>query len=216
MPVPIQFGLGAFAAVLLVVVSSSVISSISAEEEPLHGQSPEAALAVLNGDPALAARLERKEMSVSYAPPAKSLEDALDGIELVVRGRVTAVRFSADYWTYATFELTSVLKGDVKAGDTITLVQMGGAETSRDHGSWTTALVEPIAAPLLLLGDEAILFLTAAAPEHGSDSYWPRVFTGLYPIKDGRVRAIEHNPFASLVENKAPIDVEQIISARVR
>lgn len=76
-----------------------------------------------------------------------------------------------------------------------------------------TVLLQAPGLPLLLAGDEAFLFLSAApAAEFGSNAYWPAwPHTSIYVVRAGQIEAAETNSFGADMERLGVTDFEDLI-----
>jgi len=120
---------------------------------------------------------------------AHTLEQAVAGAEYIIVG-------------------TETLKGH--AVQEVTIVQPGGLQPTSD---WKGVIIASAPQdPLLLPGQEALLFLTRAA---GSTNFTVQPVTGIYPISGGSVEAALGIPFAPEVSGRALAAVKGQIAARL-
>ncbi|MBI2776287.1 MAG: hypothetical protein HYX57_03320 [Chloroflexi bacterium] len=138
-------------------------------------------------------KLQRVEMLATALDPQLDLSAAVAKASAIVAARVDSVEFLPSATSIVTLSVTQTAKGD--SVKTIRILQAGGPAPDPNWGEDTLSFAE--SDPLLLPGDEAVLFL------EGPDSdgiYSVQSFTGSYAIKDGRPRALEGNPFAGQVD----------------
>jgi hypothetical protein len=137
--------------------------------------------------------LRKGESSADYAPPLETLEASVNEAEVILVGTANTVSFEG-YYAFVVVDIEQTLKGSVSKE--ITFVQGGGP---RPDPEWKRAtLVEAPADPLLLPGDQAVLFLRYY-PEPGW--YEAQPWTGQYRLnEDGTISANEFNPFRREVD----------------
>lgn len=131
--------------------------------------------------------LPRAALLASYAPPKPTVAAAADAAARVVSGRVESVRFTPS-GTATVFRASD--------GTAVELVQNGGPEPAENFVDGTLAYAEN--APLLLPGDDAVLVLERGPGGTLEIQSW----TGLYVVRDGRVTAVEGNPFKASVDGR--------------
>lgn len=137
--------------------------------------------------------LQRAEMLATPVDPEPDLATAVAKASAVVAVHVDSVEFRPSATSIVTLSVSKSAKGD--PAKTIRILQAGGPAPDSSWGEGTLSFAD--SDPLLLPGDEAVLFL------EGPDSngiYSVQSFTGSYAIKDGQLTALEGNPFAGQVE----------------
>ncbi|MEO8207581.1 MAG: hypothetical protein ABI598_01005 [Chloroflexota bacterium] len=139
-------------------------------------------------------KLQRVEMLATPVDPQPDLATAVATASTVVAARVDSIEFRPSATSIVTMSVTQAAKGD--PAKTIRILQVGGPAPDPSSGEGTLSFAE--SDPLLLPGDEAVLFL------EGPDSdgiYSVQSFTGSYAIKAGHVTALAGNPFAGQVDS---------------
>lgn len=134
--------------------------------------------------------LAQQELLNSPTPGAPSLDAAMATAEAVVAGTVTRIAFEPND-TLVTFRVDGVAKG--KAPPEVTVVLPGGLRPTSDFQH--AFLAVSAAAPILLPGDRAVLFLNHQSGS-AADRFVVPSFTGLYPSANGKLSPIAGNPFA--------------------
>jgi hypothetical protein len=137
--------------------------------------------------------LQRVEMLVTPVAPEPDLATAVGAASVVVAARVDSVEFRPSATAVVTLTVTHTAKGNPTTS--IRILQAGGPMPDASWGEGTLGFAA--SDPLLLPGDEAILFL------EGPDSdgiYSVQSYTGSYGITGGRLTALEGNPFAGQVD----------------
>lgn len=138
--------------------------------------------------------LPRKAILASYVPPQPTPAAAAVAATRIVTGRVESVRFTAA-GTETVFRTND--------GDAVGFTQNGGPEPAPNFVDGSVGYAEN--APLLLPGDAAVLLLEA-----GDDGRTEiQSFTGWYAVHDGRVTAVEGNPFKDDVDG---LSVERLLA----
>jgi hypothetical protein len=139
---------------------------------------------------------------------AHTLEQAVAGAEYIIVGTARAIKPTPFSGTLVTLAVTETLKGH--AVQEVTIVQPGGLQPTSD---WKGVIIASAPQdPLLLPGQEALLFLTRAA---GSTNFTVQPVTGIYPISGGSVEAALGIPFAPEVSGRALAAVKGQIAARL-
>ncbi|MHB8324045.1 MAG: hypothetical protein ACYDHB_06410 [Candidatus Dormibacteria bacterium] len=137
---------------------------------------------------------------------AQTLEQAVASAEYIVVGRATAIKPTPFSGTLVTLAVTERLKGP--SVQEVTIVQPGGLQPTSD---WAGVVIASAPQdPLLLPGQEALLFLTRAEE---STNFTVQPVTGIYPISGGSVEAALGNPFAPEVSGRALAAVKGQIAA---
>lgn len=161
--------------------------------------------------------LPRSPSSALAAPPPPTLDLAVQAANTIVVGAINDVDFEvvppddpsghAFVRTKARVSIESTLKGDpVKE---ITILQFGGPEPGSDWESGRLLYLE--AAPLLLKGDRALLFL-----KKDDLGYYVQAWTGTYLLdKNDKLDALAGNPFEAAVEKKTLSEFTDEIRALV-
>ena len=152
-------------------------------------------------------KLPRESMlGTGVAAQAQTLAEAVAGAEYIVVGTATAIKPTPFSGTAVTLAVTATVKGpSVKE---VTIVQPGGLLPTSD---WKGVIVASAPTdPLLLPGQEALLFLTRAA---GSTNFSVQPVTGLYSITRGTVEAVLGNPFAPEVSGRSVAAMKGQIAA---
>ena len=155
--------------------------------------------------------LERVPVNASYAGGKPTLREAVKDASLVVVGRVTKAEFEAFAGTHLTVEVQSAVKGPARAGTSIRVWMGGGPFPDLEFKAGTLTIYEN--APLLLLGDRALLFLEGPLP---SGEYYPQSWTGLYNLEGGVARALEGNPFRAQVDRLAEAALVALVAAEAK
>jgi len=152
--------------------------------------------------------LPTNEISALFVEGQPSLEAATKDADVIGFGIVRSVEFTP-YVATVRFDLTDAIKGN--AGS-VAISQSGGPYPSQD---WKTAqLAIAPNDPLLRPGQRALLFLkiNSASGHHYVQSY-----TGHYEIVDGKVLALQGNPFTTAMDGKTEAEarnaVEQALPA---
>ncbi len=154
-------------------------------------------------------KLPRESMlGTGVAAQVQTLAQAVAGAEYIVVGTATAIKPTPFSGTAVTLTVTDMMKGpSVKE---VTIVQPGGLLPTSD---WKGVIVASAPTdPLLLPGQEALLFLTRVA---GSTNFSVQPVTGLYSITRGNVDAVLGNPFASELSGRSVAVVKGQIAALI-
>lgn len=145
--------------------------------------------------------LARTSYMAAYAAPPATLENAVSAASAVVVGRVTGVDFTCDralggMVSQVTLRVAASAKGAAAEDSEIRFTQYGGPVMDFATGGVRLAQHDPD--PLLLPGDEAVLFLQSegTAPTGLTAEY----FTGQYRLADSVIQPVEGNPFAPEVD----------------
>lgn len=152
------------------------------------------------------ATLGHTGMAANYQrPDGGSLSEAKANATLVVGGTVLALRpQTTGFATKVTITVTATFKG--QAGNTI-VVHQGSHLEPRDN--WKNiVIVDASNAPPLRPGEAVFLFLKS-----GPERLYQMSFTGTYYVRDGRIQALEMNPFASKVNGLLPADFIAAVAA---
>ena len=121
--------------------------------------------------------LPRGELSALYVPGQPSLREAVARADLIVVGRVLAIRPTPFSGMVTTFSVDGALKGP--AAPTVVFTQTGGLEPTQD---WSGIVIaEGGNGAMLLPGDRAVLLLewTSLGYEIQSSSGWYQVVNGV-------------------------------------
>jgi hypothetical protein len=149
--------------------------------------------------------LQRRPMMATFLGVQPDLAKAVAAADAIVSGAARSIQFSADGGATVVFSAQQVLKGTV--GPDVTIAMVGGPRPEPDFV--TAYLAYADAAPLLLPGDRAILFLQrSGAP----NVYEVQSYSGYYRTEGGTVGALPENPFAKEVQGLS----ETAFVARVR
>lgn len=136
-----------------------------------------------------------------------NLPQAVKSSDLVVVGAAQSVQFVRKQ-ARVSFVVAQVLKG--QAAGTVTIQMFGGP---RPGGSGQSAELEVTdAAPLLLPGDAAILFLHATMVP---GEYQIQSYSGTYHRRDGRVYGLASSPFATPINGQLEADFIAAVRASV-
>jgi hypothetical protein len=129
------------------------------------------------------------ESGAFYAPGPSTIDEAIREAKAIVSGTATQVDFRAS--GFSTAALVQFRVDDVIAGTTENLIELvlGGGPV-RNHLNGEAAIAYNAPAPLLLLGDEAILILDEHPRQPGV--LVPQVNTGISKIENGVVRASKY------------------------
>jgi hypothetical protein len=138
-------------------------------------------------------------------PDGSSLSEAKANASLVISGTVKALSPQATaFGTKVTIAVTTTFKG--QAANTIVVHQMSHLEPI---DNWRNIIVVDAAnAPLLLPGESVFLFLKS-----GGNGLYQMSFTGTYYVRNGRMQALDWNPFASKANGLRPADFGTAIAA---
>lgn len=146
-------------------------------------------------------------MQVLYGPPeGKSLSEAKAKADVIVSGTIVSLSpLSTTFGTAVTVAVSQVLKG--QAGKTIALTQASHLEPT---DNWKSILiVDAYNAPLLLPGESVFLFLKSLS----QGGFAQLIVTGTYYVRNGRIQALELNPFALKVNGQLPTDFIAAVAA---
>jgi hypothetical protein len=148
------------------------------------------------------ASLPRNSIAAGYAPPAPTLAAAIANADDIVIGTVTSMR-PVMFGTYSTLALDRTVKGSLPA--TTVIYQGGWLMPTAD---WKGASIsEADNAPLLIPGDQALLFLT----KDPRGDLEIQGFSGYYRVKDGLVAPLRIDGFETGFRGKAVADVAAAI-----
>jgi hypothetical protein len=140
-----------------------------------------------------AADLPRADLMVADRAPASTLAAAKAAADLIVVGHVLSDEFTVD-GTFVTFGIDRVATGTAPA-PSVTIVMNGGPQP--DPTISTGVLAVDDAAPVLLPGDTAMLFLELSK---STGNYEVQPTSGFYKIARGGVEAVEGNPFGGTLD----------------
>jgi hypothetical protein len=134
-------------------------------------------------------------------PPYDTLPAAVAAADLIVSGRVTNDKFTVD-GTFVTFTIDRTVKGKAPSTD-ISIFMSGGPQPDANIASGVLAVDEE--APVLLVGDQALLFLQHSTV---NDSYGVQPTSGWYKVASG-LEALDDNPFGKSLDG---LTVDQAIA----
>ena len=134
--------------------------------------------------------LPRYHMLASADSMPNSLAEAVAKAEIVARVRVSATNFQGESAT-VNVEVQELIKGQI--GETMTITQVGGPRL--DEPSGKVILAEAEWDPILLPGDDAVLFLVPDPMNAGS---YTTVAAQNYRIENGVVRIPEASALPEL------------------
>lgn len=162
--------------------------------------------------------LERLTFHGRSVEPRATLAEAVGDADLIVHGAAENIAFEFHHMyplASVVFRVESSLRGDAAPGETIVVRFAGGPHpTSGDFRPDEAFLIYDEAAPLLLPGMEALLFLQRAeGVPFKPGEYTPQNFTGVYLLEDGRTTALDGNPFGGAIASQAPAAFPALIDA---
>ncbi len=141
--------------------------------------------------------LKRVEMLVTALDPQPDLATAVRNASAIVRVHAESVEFNASGSAVVTLSVTGSAKGT--PGRSIRIVQAGGPAPDAQWGIGTLGYAA--SDPLLLPGDDAVLFLEGP---YADGSYGVQSYTGSYLVNDGKLEAVEGNPFRAEIRAVSP------------
>lgn len=148
--------------------------------------------------------LRQEPLLVSGFAKYDTFNAAVRGADLIVHATVRKNMFSAEGTTTA-LSVLEVWKGAPTT--TLTISQNGGPVPTRDGEGYYLGINE--ATPILLAGDEAILFLTV--PKDGSLPK-QQYSTGQYRVTDGQIAPVASNPFSEQVRGLSVSEFESAVA----
>src|ERR1700674_1574850 len=152
------------------------------------------------------ASLKRVPLNALYESPQPSLSAAKAHAELILVGKVRAIRPTAFDGTYVTLDIDGLMKGSASAS--VIIHQAGGLRPTPDWKGMFIAYA--LDEPLLIPNDRAVLFLNRGS----TGTLEVQGFTGLYRSTGGRVSAVAGNPFAQDVDGRSEVDFIATVKAQ--
>lgn len=138
-------------------------------------------------------KLPAYDLLASYAGPSLTLADAVARAERWVSGEVQRLTFLA---TGSTEVELLVEQGSADAPGSVLIVEFPGGLYPDENWAPTLGIAE--AAPLVFKGDKVTLLLER---DPSTSVLTPEMWTGVYlESVDGRIDALDENPFAGRVE----------------
>ncbi|HWO72098.1 MAG TPA: hypothetical protein VNN21_00905 [Dehalococcoidia bacterium] len=160
--------------------------------------------------------LEWVEILAGFPGP-KSIDEAVKKADLIVIGSAVAVRFlpttPAIGRTLVTVRVDHVLKRSGSDSSQELVVAFGGGPAPYPGDPSRAVIGYVAAAPLLLPGDIAILFLQQSPG--GAGWYEPQILTGVNKIQDGMAVTIEDSPLQPLIDHKPLAEAVQAIATAI-
>ncbi|MBA2725019.1 MAG: hypothetical protein H0U53_03425 [Actinobacteria bacterium] len=154
--------------------------------------------------------LRRGTLLADFLPGQPSLEAAVAAADLIVLGEAVEYKFGS-WGSSVTLKVESMLKGE--AGNTITVSLPGGPQP-KNLAFTEVTLVEGDAAPILLPGDRAMLFLRRSS---SGDGLGVQPYSGHYRIDStNKVRPLPQNAFGLAVSGMEVEAFSAVIRQRLR
>lgn len=131
--------------------------------------------------------LPRLHFNASYVPEFETVDATVKAVQTIARVKVTGVTFDGTGIATVTARVAETWKGEVT--DDVVFTQMGRVDLADDG---TVSIVEPELAPLLVPGDDAIVFLMPATPDWSGLPHLV-MYTGWYRVRpDGTLDVPEY------------------------
>jgi hypothetical protein len=166
-----------------------------------------------------ASSLERVPLLTNPVRGKPDLSSAVGAADLIATGTVSKVEFVPGK-ALVTFALNTKIKDRISQAAPEVIVEMSGGPVpgfgqGYDSQDYKNAVLDYLeAAPILLPGERAVLFLTPSeiTPAHQI----VQNFSGYFKLEGGQVHALSGNPFAAAVDHRPESQFIDAIRALVQ